>query len=321
MNDDKKQNDMKKRKATIAEIEALLDGSPCQIQINPDGSLATIKQEKSPASKVRSNELLSPVLDYILLGDRTALMEAMPENSIDMIVTSPPYNCGKQYGTNGDSVLWEQYWLETRKWLSESFRIMKPGARLAVNLPWWMGKKPRRDVPFEFKRLALDIGYLMLDKITWIKGDANNLHTSGGWGGNGCGWGTYLSPSGPSIRCASEPILIFSKGNRGRGVISGEGRGACVRGDMTKKEWMSWTLDVWFVRGASDKDHPAVFPSEIPRRLIKLYTYPGETVLDMHCGRGTTCVVAQQEHRHFIGIDREYEYVNLARSRIESGRG
>lgn len=258
------------------------------------------------------------ILDSIIQGDRCDVMRSMATESIEMVVTSPPYNCGKNYGTTNDAVTWAEYWQGTKDWLLEAFRVLKPGARLAVNLPWWMGKKPRRDVPFEFKRLALETGFLMLDKIIWIKGNEDNVHTSGGWGGGGCGWGTYLSPSGPSIRCASEPILIFSKGSRGRGVISGEGRGACVRGDMTKEEWMEWTLDVWFVRGASDKNHPAVFPVEIPKRLIKLYTYPGETVLDPHNGSGTTCEAARVTGRHWIGIEKEEAYVENAKRRLET---
>ena len=255
-------------------------------------------------------------LGRIVCGDRTEILRSLPPESVDFTVTSPPYNCGKNYGATSDSVPWETYWQQTREWLAEVLRVTKPGGRLAVNLPWWMGKKPRRDVPYEFQTAARELGWLMLDKIIWVKGDENNIHTSGGWGGGGCGWGTYLSPSGPSIRCASEPILIFAKGSRGRGVISGEGRGLCVRGDMTKEEWMEWTMDVWFVRGASDRQHPAVYPPEIPKRLIKLYTYPGDVVLDPHNGSGTTTTTAQLLGRQFIGIDANPEYCRTAEARV-----
>jgi len=260
---------------------------------------------------VRSSDWLG----RIVCGDRTEILRSLPPESVDLTVTSPPYNCGKDYGATSDSVPWETYWQQTREWLAEVLRVTKPGGRLAVNLPWWMGKKPRRDVPYEFQTAARELGWLMLDKIIWVKGDENNIHTSGGWGGGGCGWGTYLSPSGPSIRCASEPILILAKGSRGRGVISGEGRGLCVRGDMTKEEWMEWTMDVWFVRGASDRYHPAVYPPEIPKRLIKLYTYPGDVVLDPHNGSGTTTEAAQLLGRQFIGVDLNPEYCRIAEAR------
>ena len=258
------------------------------------------------------------LLGQIVHGDRLAVLSSLPAECVDLTVTSPPYNCGKDYGTTSDALPWDEYWGQTEAWLAAVFRVTRPGCRLAVNLPWWMNKKPRRDVPFQFKTVAQAVGWTMLDKIIWIKGDSNNVHTSGGWGGGGCGWGTYLSPSGPSIRCASEPILIFSKGGRGRRVLSGEGRGLCVRGDMTKAEWMAWTLDVWFVRGASCKEHPAVFPVEIPRRLIKLYTYPGDVVLDPHNGAGATTEAASETGRQYIGIDANEEFCRVARRRVSS---
>lgn len=249
----------------------------------------------------------------IFCGDCVSILSNLPDASVDLTVTSPPYNCGKDYGVSKDRLSWEDYWKQVEAWLSQVYRVTKSGGRLAVNLPWWTGKKPRRDVTFPFKALALAAGWLFLDKIIWIKGNENNVHTSGGWGKGGCGWGTYMSPSGPSIRCASEPILIFAKESRGRKRVSGEGRGACVRGDMTKEEWMTWTLDTWFIRGVSHQKHPAVFPAEIPTRLIKLYTYPGEIVLDPFNGSGTTTFAARRLGRQFIGIDSNPDYCELAR--------
>ena len=193
---------------------------------------------------------MSSGLSKLLCGDASVVIrEQIPPASVHLCCTSPPYNCGKDYGVSNDHRPWDDYWEWTEDWLSAVYSAVVSGGRLAVNLPWWMGKKPRRSVPFEFQKVAERVGWLFLDKITWAKGGSSNLHTSGGWGGGGCGWGTYLSPSGPSIRCASEPILIFSKERRGRGVVSGQGRGACIRGDMTPEEWHQWTLDVWFMRG------------------------------------------------------------------------
>lgn len=251
------------------------------------------------------------------LGDCREVLPGLPPGSIALAVTSPPYNCGKNYGEGGDALPWEEYWAFTRQWLAALLPSLVDGGRLAVNLPWWMGKKPRRDVPFAFKTAALETGYLFLDKIIWVKGGEQNVHVSGGFGGGGSGWGTYLSPSGPAIRCASEPILVFSKGSRGRKAISGEGRGACVRGDMTKDEFHSWTVDTWFVRGAADKEHPATFPVEIPKRLVKLYTFPGETVADPFMGIGTTGLACAATGRGFVGVEREQKFFDLSRSRIE----
>ena len=93
-------------------------------------------------------------LDKIHCGDRTEIMQSLPPECVDLTVTSPPYNCGKNYGATSDSVPWATYWQQTREWLAEVLRVTKPGGRLAVNLPWWMGKKPRRDVPYEFQTAA-----------------------------------------------------------------------------------------------------------------------------------------------------------------------
>jgi site-specific DNA-methyltransferase (adenine-specific) len=247
-------------------------------------------------------------------------MKDMVSNHIDLTITSPPYNCGKNYGTVSDNLPWDEYWENTRRWVRNLYRITKAAGRLAVVLPWWMGKKPRRDSAFEFQKIAQDEGWLKLDKIIWVKGNESNVHTSGGWGGGGSGWGTYMSPSGPSVRCASEPILIFCKEKRGRGVISGEGRGACVRGDMSKDEWMKWTLDTWFIQGGRHKFHPAVFPSEVPHRLVKLYTYPGDVILDPFMGTGTTGKECVNAGRKFIGIEIEQEYFDIAVQRIEKAQ-
>lgn len=238
------------------------------------------------------------------------VMHGFPEETFDLIFTSPPYNCGKKYDGYEDKLSQRQYWAFTRKWVEQSMRTLKTGGRLVVNLPWWMGKKPRTDVEYEFKKVALNEGFLFIDKIIWIKGGEENQPTSGS------GWGTYLSPSGPAIRCVTEPILVFAKGSRGRGVTSDEGRGLCVRGDVTKDEWMKWTKDAWFVPGKSNKDHPAVFPLEVATRIIKLYTFPGDTVLDPFVGSGTVLLASQELGRVGVGIDVSEKYVQYTRDRV-----
>jgi site-specific DNA-methyltransferase (adenine-specific) len=252
-----------------------------------------------------------PNLNQVFCGDNIDLMSSFENEVIDFIITSPPYNCNKDYGLYLDNKTWDEYWIITKTWIQHSLRLLKSGGRLAVVIPWWMGKKPRRDFPFELKKIALDCGFLFLDKILWIKGTEDNLYV------NGTGWGTYMSPSGPSIRCASEIILVFSKDSRGRKVISGKGKGDCVKGDITKEEFFAWTIDTWFIRGESDKNHPAVFPIEIPTRLIKLYTFKHDIILDPFCGRGTSLLAAKKLERNYFGIDINPKYCQLARKKLE----
>lgn len=248
-----------------------------------------------------------------MLGDCLENMKSLHSNSIDLVLTSPPYNCGKAYGENNDAITKHDYWKFTQEWVRESYRLLRYGGRLAVNLPWWMGKKPRVDVPYYFKKITLSEGFLFLDKIIWVKGTTQNITPTGA-----SGWGTYLSPSGPAIRCVSEPILIFSKGSRGRGVVSGEGRGACKHGDCTKEEWLDWTKDIWLIPGESSKIHPAVFPVEVPKRLIKLYTYEGENVLDPFAGIGTTGVACKMLNRNAILIEKEQIFFQFLNQRINA---
>lgn len=234
---------------------------------------------------------------------------------VALCVTSPPYNCGKDYEKVMD---YEDYYLFTGSWMRGAYKSLISGGRLAVNIPWWIFKKPRLDAVDLYKRAALHAGFMFLDKIIWIKGDENNVHVSGGYGGGGCGWGTYMSPSGPSIRCASEPILIFCKESRGRKVLSGKGRGDCVKGDMTKEEFMKFTTDTWFIRGGGNIGHPATFPVDIPYRLIKLYTFPGEVVVDPFMGSGTSGQAAISVGRKFIGIELHKKYYDMAVVNIAS---
>jgi len=248
-------------------------------------------------------------------GDCLDILPMLEAESVDLIVTSPPYNCDKGYDGYSDDLEMAAYFDWVCLWLRECHRCLVRGGRVAINIPWWIGKKPRIFTIPSYCQAAQSAGLLVIDKVIWVKGNEDSP------GGNlGTGWGTWLSPSGPAIRCASEPILVFAKGSRGRGRISDLGRGACVPGDMTKDEFLAFTTDVWMVRGKSDREHPAVFPVEIPRRLIKLYTWPGETVLDLFMGSGTTGQACMDTGRSFTGIEIGEGYYNIAKARIEKAQ-
>ena len=244
-------------------------------------------------------------------GDCLEVLPTLDAGSVDLVVTSPPYNCGKDYATYDDDLEITEYFDWVELWLKECKRCLGHGGRVAVNIPWWIGRKPRIFTLPHYCRAAVSAGLLIADKIIWVKGNENGLR-----GDLGTGWGTWMSPSGPSIRCASEPILVFVNGSRGRGRISGDGRGACVHGDMTKEEFLAYTTDVWMVQGRSDQEHPAVYPKEIPGRLTRLYTWPGETVLDPFMGSGTTGLACAEANRSFIGIEIDRGYYEIAERRI-----
>lgn len=248
-------------------------------------------------------------------GDCVAGLARVPAESIELCVTSPPYNCGKEYGDHDDAMNLVAYWDFMSSVFSGVSRSLVPSGRFAVNIPWWIGKKPRVFTMESFIDCARRAGLTLIDKIIWIKGSERGLR-----GDLGTGWGTWLSPSGPSVRCASEPILVFAKGDRGRRKVSGEGRGRCLPGDMTKDEFLAYTTDCWFIQGRSDRERDAVFPHELPRRLIKLYSWPGETVLDPFTGSGTTGEACMEIGRNFVGMELDAEGHAIAHRRISEAK-
>jgi site-specific DNA-methyltransferase (adenine-specific) len=224
-------------------------------------------------------------------------------SSIPLVITSPPYNCGRDYLSYDDSQEVKKYWEFTREWMFRIYGSLIIGGKLCLNITWWMSSRPKIDVPRKIKEIAEEIGFLFIDKIIWIKGNDVNANTSG------TGWGSYMSPSSPSIRCATEPILVFAKEKRGRGLSD--------KGDISKENFYKWTIDSWFIQGEHNRNHPAVFPLEIPKRLIQLYTYPEETVLDPFMGSGTTLRAAKDLGRKAIGIEIEERYCEIAVRRLQ----
>jgi modification methylase len=244
-------------------------------------------------------------LDKVYLGDCIELMKQLPENSIDLIVTSPPYNAGKEYGTYDDSQTLDQWLTLMRNFLKESYRVMSDRSRTCVNLPWVMMRKPQIFVAHKVATIGEEVGFYIRDWVIWDKGVAPST-----------AWGSWLSPSGPTIRCRSEPIIVFQKGIGGKKRISGEGHGKCIKGDCTSKEFQQYTENVWSMRCVRQKNHPAMFPVELPYRLIKLYTWQGDVVLDPFMGSGTTGEAAKKLGRNYLGFELSQEYVNIANKRL-----
>jgi site-specific DNA-methyltransferase (adenine-specific) len=153
----------------------------------------------------------------------------------------------------------------------------------------------------------LEIGFLMRGEIIWDKAASAGSSTA---------WGSWKSATNPVMRDVHEYILVFSKGSMGR---SGEGRTSTI----TRDEFLEYTKSIWGFPAESAKrvGHPAPFPEELPRRLIQLYTFEGDIVLDPFCGSGTTCVAALKSNRHYIGFDNSEEYVKLSRERISQTLG
>ena len=227
-------------------------------------------------------------------------MDELPDSSVHLMVTSPPYNVGKDY--DKDFTLGE-YRNLLRRVFKEVYRVLVPGGRACINIAN-LGRKPYIPLHSWIIQDMLDIGFLMRGEIIWDKGSSAAASTA---------WGSWCSASNPTLRDVHEYIMIFSKDTFSRQRSKGR------KVTITRDEFLEWTKSVWSFQAesATKVGHPAPFPLELPLRIIKLYTFEGEIVLDPFIGSGTTAIAALQANRQYIGYDIDKGYVKLAEKRIK----
>lgn len=224
-------------------------------------------------------------------------MSVLPDESIHLMITSPPYNVGKDYDKDLDI---EEYRTLLRDVFREVYRVLVVGGRVCINVAN-LGRRPYIPLHSYIIQDLNSLGFQMRGEIIWQKGASAGSSTA---------WGSWMSASNPTLRDVHEYILVFSKGSMGR-----QQKGEST---VSRDEFLEYTKSVWGFNAVSAKSvgHPAPFPVELPYRLIQLYTYKGDIVLDPFCGSGTTCLAALKTGRHYIGFDNEMEYVDLAKKRI-----
>jgi site-specific DNA-methyltransferase (adenine-specific) len=225
-------------------------------------------------------------------------MSAIPDASIHLMVTSPPYNAKKEYD---DDLSLDAYRELLRSVFAETYKKLVTGGRACINIAN-LGRKPYIPLHSYIIEDMLEIGYYMRGEIIWDKAASAGSSTA---------WGSWLSAANPVLRDVHEYILVFSKDSFSR---KRNGKENSIR----KEDFLAWTKSVWTFPSVSAKriGHPAPFPEELPHRLIQLYTYVGDVVLDPFCGSGTTCLSAVKSGRHYIGYDIEEKYIELANERI-----
>jgi site-specific DNA-methyltransferase (adenine-specific) len=226
-------------------------------------------------------------------------MEELPDNSIHLMVTSPPYNVGKEYDEN---LTLNEYRAFLKKVWSEVKRVLVPGGRACINIAN-LGRKPYIPLHAFIVEDMIELGFLMRGEIIWNKASSSSPSTA---------WGSWLSAKNPILRDIHEYILVFSKG-----TFSRENLGR--KSTISKEEFLEFTKSVWTfpAEPATKVGHPAPFPVELPYRLIQLYTFEGEVVLDPFMGSGQTAIAAIKTRRHYVGYDINEEYVKLAEKRIK----
>jgi len=242
-------------------------------------------------------------LDQIICDDCLEIMAQMPDNTVHLAVTSPPYNLGINYDLHNDNLAYKQYldWMR-RVWL-ETKRVLVPGGRFALNIAP-TGIKNFRPIHHDFANQLREIGMIFRTEIIWYKQTM----------GRRTAWGSWKSPTNPHIVPSWEYILVFNKDSW---TLEGRSQDA----DITAEEFKRFSDGFWYIPPESQRrGHPTPFPEELIYRLIKFYTYRGNVVLDMFGGTGTVAVVAYKTGRCFVHIDISPKYCEIAAKRLELAR-
>jgi len=228
---------------------------------------------------------------------------SLPPASVDLIVTSPPYNVGIDYGEHHDSDDYTQYLEFSRQWLAKAYELAQPDGRLCMNIPLDKNKGGQQSVYADINTIAKQVGWQYQSTIIWNEQNISRRTA----------WGSWLSASAPYVIAPVEVIVIMYKEQWKK--LNSKDRVS----DVTRDEFLLWTNGVWSFNGESKKriGHPAPFPRELPKRCIKLFSFMGDTVLDPFVGSGTTLIEAAQLERDGIGFDLDKDYCKLAQRRLE----
>ena len=288
-----------------------------------EGHDASAFYDRFPVPEISGDdEIARPSsLDRLWVGDARDMDACgqVADGSVALVVTSPPYFAGKEYeeavGQGHIPADYVAYLDMLHKVFAECVRKLEPGGRIAVNVAN-LGRRPYRSLSADVIAILQDrLGLLLRGEVIWRKASG---------AGSNCAWGSFRRPSNPVLRDLTERVVIASKGRFDRAVpaASREKQGLPSEGTAFVDEFMEATTDVWEIPPASATriGHPAPFPVELPQRLIDLYTYRGDLVLDPFIGAGTTAVAAVRTGRHYVGFDTDADYIALAKQRIAEER-
>jgi DNA modification methylase len=246
-----------------------------------------------------SYDIPDEILDSIMCCS-SSNMNQLPNESVHLMVTSPPYNVRKDYD---DDLNLDDYLTLLRTVFQETWRVLVPGGRVGINIAN-VGRKPYIPLHSFIIQMMLEIGFLMRGEIIWDKSASAGIS---------CAWGSFGSASNPVLRDIHEYILVFSKQSM---KLPKNNKKTTIE----SQDFVEWSKSVWTFPAVSAKKigHPAPFPVELPKRLIEFYTYEGDIVLDPFMGSGSTAIAALETKRHFVGYEISEEYVNLANTRIQN---
>jgi DNA modification methylase len=248
------------------------------------------------------NPIPTESLDRIFCHSAEAMSE-LPDSSVHLMVTSPPYNVGKEYDQD---LSLEDYLAFLQRVWKETHRVLVPGGRMCINVAN-LGRKPYIPLHAFIAEQVINLGFLMRGEIIWNKAASASTSTA---------WGSWKSAGNPTLRDVHEYILVFCKETFKR--QNPEKRANTI----TRDEFLEYNKSVWnfAAEPARKVGHPAPFPVELPRRLIQLYTFENEVVLDPFMGSGQTAIASLKSNRHYVGYEIDENYVALANERIQENR-
>lgn len=291
-------NDQRKKKTQTSSF-----GSPGRISHDSTAFYAG-KMYESFSKEEKIGYFENPIepdsLDKIFCKSSERMNE-LPDDSVHLMVTSPPYNVGKDYD---EDLTFEEYISFLNRVWREVYRVLVPGGRACINIAN-LGRKPYIPLHAFIIEGMLDLGFLMRGEVIWDKASSASPSTA---------WGSWRSPANPTLRDVHEYIIIFSKGMFGRKNISDR------KSTISRDEFLEFTKSVWTFPAESARKvgHPAPFPVELPYRLIQLYTFEDEIILDPFMGSGQTAIGAVKTNRHYIGYEIDESYAELAKERIKN---
>jgi DNA modification methylase len=251
----------------------------------------------------KNNLLPNKFENKIICGDSLEVLKQLPDNCIDLVLTSPPYNFGLEYNNNkSDSEEWSTYFEKLFKIFEETIRVVKWGGRIIINVqPLYSDYIPTHHIISNF---FLQKKMIWKGEIIWEKNNYNCKYTA---------WGSWKSPSNPYLKYTWEFLEIFSKGDL-------KHPGEKEKIDISAEEFKEWVVAKWSIAPERDMkkyNHPAMFPEKLVERVLKLFSYQDDVILDPFNGVGTTSVVAKKLNRKFIGIDISPEYCKTAEKRLK----
>lgn len=250
----------------------------------------------------KNNSLPKEYVNKIICDDSYEVLKKLPDNSIDIVFTSPPYNFGLEYNKNQDDHYWQDYFNKLFKIFDECIRVLKYGGRIIVNIqPLFSDYIPSHHI---LSNYFLNKKLIWKGEILWEKNNYNCKYTA---------WGSWKSPSSPYLKYTWEFIEIFSKGDLKK---NGDNNNI----DITAEEFKKWVVAKWSIAPERDMKkfgHPAMFPEKLVERILKLFSFKKDIILDPFNGVGTTSLVAKKFQRKYLGIDISQEYCNTAIKRIE----